>query len=488
MALVASASLKTAASFASLGTYAGTATGSLTIDADKGVALTNLNLLYWNTSLSAITGDSHISFLLEHRAFQAAAWSNNNSSNPSQEARSGQEYFLILRNATPGSDTSSVKTLYRFGGGLCDFLTFSNSPTGGYDFTQGIVKVSKESLIKRYVSLDGTVIKTKIVYSFDSAGNKVRIYVNGKLRLTYTPFGTVDYPGVMNSISINNGNTGGLGLGNGTIVYYMSDIEIHNIQYDPLVHDAPSRKYPDIVLFGGIDSFSYDSTNGTTEYASSWEAKRILESQQGIKTTVLSGLGIVGQDYDEVTNANIDATIAGNPNVGFLSPTINSMTAGGAWATTGGQAGWITEVNRVVNRLGNAPTLKLLIIFPVWNFLNSAASAGFGGTNAQAEVLWSSPDILTYMNSYFANLKNNTAIDLAVRNKIIFYDISYATGADETLKNYPRRYTTGSLSGTSNTADPHPTPSYHLMIGKVLAGLITQSSQAILRNGLSIGI
>jgi len=494
--LIASCTLKSIASLSTLGTYSGTATGSLVFDADKGVQLTSTSRMTWLTSIAGLT-DSYLSFELEHRGFQSCLTGYNNSSNPIQEARgTGQEHFVLLRNAATGSETSTVRLLYQFGvagtGGNCNFLIYTNSPPGGYNYTPWVFRVSTEASTKDRASSDGSVIYSKVVMSFDSVANVISVYVNGRLFKAYTVYGTVDYANVMKNISLNNGDGSGLGLGAANVTVYnntnfwIRNLEVHNTKYVPYVHDAAYRTFPDVVLFGGIDSFTATATDSTTEGAAAYEAKRILEFVHGRKTTVLSGLGIIGQDYDEVTNANIDAIIAQNPTVGWLSPTVNSLNSTAGWATTGGQAGWITEVNRVVNRLGNAPTLRTLILFPTWNYLNCAASAGFGGTNVNAEAAWSDTTITDFMNNYFATMASNTSIDRNVRNKIVYFDISTATGGDVKAKNYHRRYTGASavwgynggaqgLIGSIDTTDVHPTLPYHLEVGKILAGLINKT-------------
>jgi len=481
MAIIKSCDCKSAAAISAFGAYNGTSTGTLTIDSESGVLLTDTHFLRWNsisTGEAALTGAFHYTFELEHRAIQAdevaVASGLVDSINTLQTVRTSVSSQLVQISDATYQDR--IYVWYRLGS-TGSYLQSNHSENGASVGANKFMRISDKQIDRRYLSPANNIVYAKVVVSVDPANNEISLWINGRKRASMLAQGNYGFDNdSARQLQLGNSSNG---IGDGVNNYYLRNIELHNEAYDPVIHDAPVSSGRTIKIGMGIDSFADGAQNPDAEFGAMNELKGQLESFYGINCDLVGGLYQNGQGFytNGITNAEVDTFLSGNPTDAILFPTVNDLAEGSATWGSGDQSTWEAAVLNVFDRIGSNPTIERIWPLSLWNWLNAAASAGLGGTNARANIHYANPVILNTMNNFFVNIKDNAGLSQAVRDKVqVPIDASSFRGADAEGKGYIEEDTIDSHDSrpVAQAGDLHPSPRYQIAMGRYLAATIAQ--------------
>ena len=488
MTVVASSDLKSVANINAFGSYSGTATGSLTIDSDKGVQLPNNQSLYW-TNINGRSGITiqkgfHVSFEVEARAITAdnAALASSNiypdSTNSLQTARSDVFSQLLLVQSLDNDDAFYV--WYRLGSSGSYIQCQAYSTDGGS--TNKFSRFSELQINRKYLSNDG-VVYAKVVMSANPT-NGIELWINGQRRTLDNTITNYRYSGD-SCYKMRLANTTN-GIGDGTNNYWLRNLELHDEAYDPVKHDAPSNANISRSFMMGPDSFALgggdEDGSNDVEFGSMTLMKSILQSDYGITTSIRGGLAVSGQGYVTLTDNEIDTALAKNPTDVILFPTVNDLSESSGtpgWASD--YSTWTTAVERVINRIGAYGSVQRIWLLSGWNWLNAAHSSTFttgsgsGQYNVLAEAHWGDTQYVAAMDNFFNALKTNTNLTVGTRYKCQpLININQFRDADKDGKSYMRYDTRASIPSTLSQwqADLHPAPRGQLAVGRYLGNII----------------
>ena len=331
----------------------------------------------------------------------------------------------------------------------------------------------------------------KVVIDGDQAGNQ--IYIN-RLPQSLTeaaPAGDFDEDLFF---TFRLGQTANRSWGD----FWIRNLEFHDARYVNHL-DGPTSRVGTVRLAGIGGSFvlkAFPPENpGDNKSGFGFRVQQPLLAA-GFDTTLLNhgengrGWGVTNR----VDSSDIAALAADNPTDVLACPSVNDLgvsTAFGAGLTS--IEDYETRLLESIQAIADISTVKRVHVTTQQNFMNTASSAGFGGTDAKSEFHYNNRETVSAINAIWIGLKNNQGLTASARRKIqntIQWDTG--TGAwDQPGREYSREFTIGSSTESASKGvvrdDLHPSVLGNISAGEVIAPSIVSAIINSGSGGVSVG-
>lgn len=297
-----------------------------------------------------------------------------------------------------------------------------------------------QAIDREFTSQTGVTF-AKFVVSADQ--EETKCYVNRTQQISLSTSGSWD-ESVFNTFRIGQ-NGSNVSIGD----FWVRNIEFHDDIYYPWLDGISESKKGTfrVATFGDSMIKKWIDPQPVNNISQVGYQIQQLFAKNGFEVLTYdhghNGHGWSDESGSPLNSADINAMADDEPRFIFIGASVNDLTSSGVVYSS--YDDYEEDVTTKINLIANISSCRFILPYTIQAFVNSAASAGFSGTNTIAEYHYNNPESINQMNSLWMGLQNNSNLSALAKEKLLpTVEIDRILGANTNGQGYPRAYTIAS--------------------------------------------